>query len=125
MEEVDAFLTEPKKPVPMFRPDLDTMRRYVQVVREQEGRRGGSVSAHTLALEAATLIAWAEHLERHLAEATATIILAQDELPPCSGTWQTLDGYDGSGDATEQLKDQGYEWRGDGWVSPRTGGGQS
>jgi hypothetical protein len=48
----------------MIRPDLDLVRTIADAVAAQEGRRGGSVSAHTLALEAKTVIAYAEHLEQ-------------------------------------------------------------
>ena len=53
----------------MIRPDLELVRTIADAVAVQEGRRGGSVSAHTLALEAKTVIAYTEYLEAELKRA--------------------------------------------------------
>lgn len=47
----------------MIRPDLELIRSIADAVAMQEGRRGGSASAHTLALETKTLAAYVEYLE--------------------------------------------------------------
>lgn len=53
----------------MIRPDVELIRSIADAVAVQEGRRGGSVSAHTLALETKTLAAYVEHLEAELKRA--------------------------------------------------------
>lgn len=67
----------------MIRPDLDLVRTIADAVAVQEGRRGGSVSAHTLALEAKTVIAYAEYLERATRKQCAEILGALEEHHVC------------------------------------------
>lgn len=51
----------------MIRPDVELVRHMAGQVADDEGRRGGSQRAYTLALETKTLIGYVEYLEKHRA----------------------------------------------------------
>lgn len=57
----------------MIRPDVELVRHMAGQVADDEGRRGGSQRAYTLALEIKTLIGYVEFLEKHRAALIADL----------------------------------------------------